>query len=44
MNDLCYNATYVSAKKAIQMQQTDHIIPVAWDGSSNEEENEIHYI
>ena len=44
MNDLCYGATYVPAKIAIQMQQTDHIVPVVWDGSSNEEENKTENI
>ena len=44
MNDLCYGATYVPAKKSIQMQQTDHIILVARDVSSNEEETETENI
>ena len=44
MNNICHGATYVSAKKAIQMQQIHHIIPVVWDGSSKEEENDAENI
>ena len=44
MNDLCYNATYVPTKKAVRMQQSDHVIPIVWDGSSNKEENETENI
>ena len=40
LNDLCYNAKYISAKKDILIQQTDDIVPVVCDGSLNEEENE----
>ena len=29
-----------SCRKAIQMQQTDHIVLLVWDGSPNEEEKE----
>ena len=33
MNDLCCGATYAPTKKAIQMQQTDHNVPLVCDGS-----------
>ena len=35
-NDLCYGATFVPSKQAIEMQQIENFVSVKWDDISNE--------